>query len=64
MIDPARALAGLPAGLRAELIDSYRNITRNFIERRWEPSELNGGKFAEVVFTIVDVTLPPEMPPI
>jgi hypothetical protein len=54
MIDPVRALAGLPAGLRAELIDSYRNITRNFIERRWEPSELNGGKFAEVVFTIVE----------
>jgi hypothetical protein len=54
MIDPARALAGLPAGLRGELIDSYRNITRNFIEHRWEPSELNGGKFAEVVFTIVE----------
>ncbi len=53
MIDPARALAGLPAGLRAELIGSYRNITGNFIERRWEPAELNGGKFAEVVFTIV-----------
>lgn len=57
MIDPARALAGLPTGLRAELIDSYRNITRNFIERRWEPSELNGGKFAEVVFTIIEGTI-------
>ncbi len=57
MIDPARALAGLPAGLRGELIDSYRKITRNFIERRWEPSELNGGKFAEVVFTIVEGTI-------
>ena len=57
MIDPARALAGLPAGLRAELIDSYRSITRNFIERRWEPSELNGGKFAEVVYTIVNAAV-------
>lgn len=54
MIDPARALAGLPDSLRAELIDSFRNITRNFIERRWEPSELNGGKFAEVVITVIE----------
>jgi hypothetical protein len=53
MIDPARALAGLPTGLREELISSYREITRNFIERRWEPSELNGGKFAEVAYSIV-----------
>lgn len=54
MIDPAHALAGLPAGLRAELIDGYRAIVRNFVERRWEPSELNGGKFAEIVYTIVE----------
>jgi hypothetical protein len=63
MIDPARALAGLPAGLRGELIDSYRKITRNFIERRWEPSELNGGKFAEVVFTIVEGAVAGVYPP-
>lgn len=54
MIDPVRAFAGLPAGLRTELIDGYREITRNFLERRWEPSELNGGKFAEVVYSIVN----------
>ena len=54
MIDPTSALAGLPAGLRGELIDSYREIVRNFIERRWEPSELNGGKFAEVAYSIVN----------
>jgi hypothetical protein len=63
MINPVRALAGLPAGLRGELIDSYRNITRNFIERRWEPSELNGGKFAEVVFTIVEGAIAGAFPP-
>lgn len=54
MIDPSRVLSGLPTGLRTELIGSYSNITRNFIERRWEPSELNGGKFAEVVYSIVN----------
>lgn len=53
MIDPARAFSGLPADLRGELIKSYSEITRNFIERRWEPSELNGGKFAEVAYSIV-----------
>lgn len=57
MIDPARALAGLPAGLRAELIDSYRKIERNFVERRWEPSELNGGKFAEAAYTILNAAV-------
>lgn len=54
MINPVQALAGLPANLRNELIDSYREITRNFVQRRWEPSELNGGKFAEVAFCIVN----------
>src|SRR5690606_29767773 len=62
MIDPAHALAGLPTGLRAELIDSYGNITRNFVERRWEPSELNGGKFAEVVYSIIDGAVAGAMP--
>jgi hypothetical protein len=54
MIDPAYAFAGLPLALRAELINSYREITRNFIERRWEPSELRGGKFAEIVYSIAN----------
>ncbi len=54
MIDPKNALAGLPASLRNELITSYSDIVRNYVERRWEPSELNGGKFAEVVYSIVE----------
>lgn len=53
MIDIALAFAGLPKGLRDELLTSYGEITRNFLERRWEPSELNGGKFAEIVYSIV-----------
>ena len=63
MIDAASALAGLPASLRAGLIESYRSIARNFIERRWEPSELNGGKFAEVVYSIVDGAVSGKFPP-
>jgi hypothetical protein len=53
MIDPATLLANIPESLREELIERYREIARNFIEHRWEPAELNGGKFAEVAYSIV-----------
>jgi len=53
MIDPVKILAGLPSGLRDPLIENYREIGANFVERRWEPSALNGGKFCEVVYSIV-----------
>lgn len=46
-------LAQIPAGLRDPLIKAYRDIASNFAEHRWEPSELNGGKFSEVVITIL-----------
>jgi len=45
---PEEVLAGLPKSLRAELFSCYEAICRNYSENRWEPSELNGGKFAEV----------------
>lgn len=50
----AAIFSGLPTGLANELISSYREIARNYFERRWEPSELNGGKFCEIVYTILD----------
>lgn len=46
-------LAHLPEHLREELLGAYAEILRNFRERRWEPSELNGGKFCEVVYSIL-----------
>ena len=54
MIDPAHLLASLPAGLRAPLLESYKEIGANYMEHRWEPSELNGGKFCEAVYTIIE----------
>src|SRR5262245_41135931 len=54
MIPPSQALIALPPGLRQPLTDSYSEIARNFAERRWEPDELNGGKFCEVVYTVID----------
>jgi hypothetical protein len=54
MISSMTVLSGLPIGLRDPLIKSYRAIGENFVEHRWEPSELNGGKFSEVVYAIID----------
>jgi hypothetical protein len=51
-IEPAKALASLPAGLRDPLLETYREIASNFAEHRWEPSELNRGKFCECVYWI------------
>lgn len=50
----SRKLLGLlPAELEAELRLALDTILRNYRERRWEPSELNGGKLCEVVITIL-----------
>lgn len=54
MIDSTHILASLPAGLRDPLLESYKEIGTNYMEHRWEPSELNGGKFCEAVYTIVE----------
>jgi hypothetical protein len=55
-------LASLPQALREELLDSYQKIMSNYLERRWEPSELNGGKFCEVIYSIVDGALKGSFP--
>jgi len=46
-------LAGLPSGLRGQLLDAFGETVVNFGERRWEPAELNGGKLCEVVYSIL-----------
>jgi hypothetical protein len=51
-IDAGKLLIAIPAGLRDPLLDTYREIASNFAEHRWEPSELNGGKFCECVYWI------------
>jgi hypothetical protein len=51
-LDPSKLLAAIPAGLRDPLLDTYGEIASNFAEHRWEPSELNGGKFCECVYCI------------
>ena len=53
-LKPADLLTAVPEGLRAPLLKHYIEIARNFVERRWEPSELNAGKLCEVVYCILD----------
>jgi hypothetical protein len=62
MIDPARVLAALPGALRDALLNSYQEIMSNYLERRWEPSELNGGKFCEAAYSIIDGALKGSFP--
>jgi len=47
------ALTAIPAGLRDPLIAEYQSIVQNFMEHRWLPSELSGGRFGEIVYTIL-----------
>lgn len=63
MIDAAKLLAGLPTALRKELIDAYAEIVSNYVERRWGPSELSGGKFCEIGYSIIEGALSGTFPP-
>ncbi|OOG43033.1 hypothetical protein [Polaromonas sp. A23] len=54
MITSAAAFGALPVGLRDSLLAEYRAIVQNYLERRWTPASLGGGKFCEIVYTIID----------
>lgn len=47
------ALVAIPDGLRNPLMAEFNKLLRNFREARWEPTELNGGRFSEIVYTIL-----------
>jgi hypothetical protein len=53
MIGRAEFLAELPDALRGAVLKTFLEIAANYVEHRWEPSELNGGKFCEAVHTIL-----------
>jgi hypothetical protein len=59
---PPPVLGALPPVLRQELIDELNKIERNYREGRWEPAELDGGRLAEVVYSIVSGHLDGKMP--
>lgn len=53
MSSPSLALAAIPSCLRDPLLEEYRRIVQHFLERKWQPSELAGGRFCEIVYTIL-----------
>lgn len=57
MSEASELFRNLPKGLRTELIDCYQSIMSNYVERRWRSTELDGGRFCEIVYTIVDGAL-------
>jgi hypothetical protein len=54
MIAASSALSAIPPGLRDPLLKEYQTIVQNFLEQRWLPSELSGGRLSEIVYTILD----------
>jgi hypothetical protein len=57
MLTATQVLAGLPQGLRDELLECYQGIMSSYAEHRWRASELDGGRFCEIVFSIVEGAL-------
>jgi hypothetical protein len=54
LISTAKLLPPLPSGLRDPLLEEFRQIVQNYLERRWSPAELSGGRFCEIAWTILD----------
>lgn len=54
MITPEQALATIPDGLRVPLLQEFNDIVNHFLECRWGSSELSGGRFCEIVYTVLD----------
>lgn len=51
---PEDAFSVLPSSLRDDLLSAFNDIVKNYREHKWEPSELNGGKLCEAVYTIIE----------
>ena len=47
-------LSNIPDGLKKPLIIEYNSIVQHYMEKRWTGAELSGGKFCEIVYTILD----------
>ena len=62
-LDSKLAFSALPAALATNLLNAYAEIVTNFAEGRWEPSELNGGKLCEAVYSVIDGYMRGTYPP-
>ncbi len=50
----SQALGRIPDSLRIPLLEEYESIIRNYAEHRWSPAELSGGRFCEIVYSILE----------
>src|SRR5664280_1781181 len=53
-MDLSTFLPTIPDGLKKPLLEEYGIITQKFLEGNWRDSALSGGRFCEVVYTIID----------
>ncbi len=49
-----KIFSDMPGDLIENLEKHFLEIIKNYKENRWEPSELNGAKFSEVIFRILE----------
>ncbi len=52
--DPAQALGDHPQGLRDELMVEYEGIAKNFARGEWGDASVYGGRFCEIVYSILE----------
>lgn len=52
-VSKSKVLGHLPVGLRGELMLAFNDIVKNFRNGKWGPTELDGGKLCEVVYSIL-----------
>jgi hypothetical protein len=52
-LNPSQVLGHLPQGLRGELVAEFTKITQNYQKDHWEAAELDGGRFCEIVYTVL-----------
>lgn len=50
----SQILTSIPASHRTPLLKEYDILVTNYMEQRWESSEMGGGKFCEIVFSILE----------
>jgi hypothetical protein len=48
------AFSAIPDSHRKPLLEEYNSILSNYMEQRWSPSEMSGGRFAEIVYSILE----------
>jgi len=49
----SNALSCLPASLKEELMSEFSHLQASYYGRKWSPAELSGGRFCEIVYSII-----------